>query len=174
MSETPVKLPYRKSVGIMLVNSTGDVWVGRRVPKWRSKFIWQMPQGGIMEGEKPRQAALRELEEEIGTRNVKILGKSSRWLKYDLPNRLLGVALGGKYRGHKYKWFVMQLCGTDDEINIARKQGLKAEFDDWRWVDIHEIENLGVSFKEQLYQRVVKELGPHISGLGHTPPRKCA
>jgi len=177
MSKQAPKLPYRRSVGIMLINDYGRVWVGRRMPKWQkdpAKYIWQMPQGGIIEGEKPRQAALRELKEETGIDNVKVLGISSCWMKYDLPDKLLGVALGGKYRGHKYKWFVMRFCGSDDKIDITGKGGFKAEFDDWRWVDIEEICGLGVSFKEQLYRRVVKDIGHLVNSDNTSPTRKCA
>jgi len=177
MSNKTLKLPYRRSVGIMLINKCGRVWVGRRVPKWQKdplKYIWQMPQGGIEEGEKPRQAALRELKEEIGTDNVKVLGKNSGWIKYDLPDKLLGVALGGKYRGHQYKWYVMAFCGSDDEIDITGKKGFKAEFDDWLWVDIMDVEGLGVAFKEKLYQRVIKELSRFAGDPSKSATRKSA
>ncbi len=177
MAEKNLKLPYRESVGIMLINNRGRVWVGRRVPKWQSDasdYIWQMPQGGIIEGEKPGQTALRELKEEVGTDNVEILGKSSNWLSYELPNDLLGVALGGKYRGHKYKWFAMRYLGNDDEIDISGKGGSKAEFDNWRWVHVKKIEDLGVSFKESVYHQVIKEFGHLISRSGSAKIRKCA
>lgn len=158
ISEIRAKLPYRETVGIMLVNKRGRVWVGQRSPKWQtgvSDHIWQMPQGGIMDGENLRQAALRELKEEVGTDNVKILGKSTDWLSYDLPDDLLGIALGGKYRGHTYIWYAMLFLGKDSEIDISDKNGFKAEFDDWRWVRIREIEPLGIFFKEKMHRQVI-------------------
>jgi len=177
MSNKTPKLPYRRSVGIMLINKFGRVWVGRRVPKWQKdplKYIWQMPQGGIVEGEKPRLAALRELKEEIGTNNVKVLGKSSGWIKYDLPDKLLGVALGGKYRGHKYKWYVMAFRGSDDEIDITDNNGFKAEFDDWRWVDVMDVEGLGVAFKEKLYRQVIKKFSHFADNSSKSVTQKSA
>jgi len=177
MTEKPPKLPYRESVGIMLINKRGRVWVGRRVPKWQedtSDYIWQMPQGGIIMGEKPSHAALRELKEEVGTDNVKILGKSADWLSYDLPDELLGVALGGRYCGHKYKWFAMRYLGADDEIDISGKDRNKAEFDDWRWVHVRKIEDLGISFKENVYHKVIKEFGQLVKRPARKKVRKCA
>jgi putative (di)nucleoside polyphosphate hydrolase len=160
MAEKDSKLPYRDSVGIMLINRHGKVWVGHRLPKWqhdRSSTTWQMPQGGINEGEKKKQAALRELMEELGTDNVEVLAKSASWLTYELPEGLMGVALGGKYRGHRYKWFAMRFLGSDDEINISGTDNFKAEFDDWRWVDIDEVAELGFSFRRKLYEQVADE-----------------
>jgi putative (di)nucleoside polyphosphate hydrolase len=164
MSEKHSELPYRDSVGIMLINRQGLVWVGRRLPKWqqdRSNHIWQMPQGGIAEGESKKQAALRELMEEVGTRNVEVLARSCDWLTYDLPEKLLGVALGGRYRGHRYKWFAMRFLGSDDQINISDKDGFKAEFDKWRWVAPKDIPELGLSFRRKVYKQVVREFRPY-------------
>ena len=160
MSEKNAKLPYKESVGIMLINRQGLVWVGRRLPKWqqdRSRHAWQMPQGGIYVGEKKRYAALRELTEEVGTDNVELLAKSNELYSYDLPDELLGVALGGKYRGHRYKWFAMRFLGKDDEIDISDKGGYKAEFDDWQWVPIDKIPELSFSFRRKLYEQIVNE-----------------
>ena len=160
MAEKQSRLPYRDSVGIMLFNRQGLVWVGRRMPKWqqdRSRHVWQMPQGGIYVGEKKKYAALRELMEEVGIDNVELLGKCNDLHSYDLPDELLGVALGGKYRGHKYKWFAMRFLGSDDDIDISDKGGYKAEFDDWRWVPIDEIPDLSFSFRRDVYEQVVKE-----------------
>lgn len=163
MAGKQTKLPYRDSVGIMLINRQGLIWVGRRIPKWqqdRSSHVWQMPQGGIYVGEKKKYAALRELMEEVGTDNVELLGKSDCLYSYDLPDELLGVALGGKYRGHQYKWFAMRFLGKDNEIDISDKGGYKAEFDEWRWVDIDEVPDLSFSFRKKLYEQVVKEFRP--------------
>ena len=177
MTEKHSRLPYRPSVGIMLINRHGRIWVGRRLPKWQensSHYIWQMPQGGIIDGEKPSQAALRELKEEIGTDNVNVLGRSSGWLSYDLPDELLGIALGGKYRGHRFKWFAMQYLGSDDEIDISGKNEYKAEFDDWRWVPAKKIKRLAVPFKKAVYNKVIEEFGDFIDLAAHRKLRKCA
>ena len=124
-SELNLELPYRPCVGIMLINRDGLVWVGRRLPKWvgdRSGYIWQMPQGGIAGGEPARTAALRELEEETAVRSVEIIAEAPGWLSYDLPTELLGVALKGRYRGQRQKWFAMRFLGEDREIDISAAQ----------------------------------------------------
>jgi putative (di)nucleoside polyphosphate hydrolase len=142
----------------MLINRAGLVWVGRRRPKWAgdaADYIWQMPQGGIVAGEKCRAAALRELEEETGAVNVEVLAEAPRWLSYDLPDDLLGVALKGRYRGQRQKWFAMRFVGDDAEIDIAPR-GHKAEFDAWRWAPVAEIPHLVAPFKRQVYEDVAR------------------
>ena len=159
---TSLDLPYRPCVGIMLINGEGLVWVGRRLPKWqgdRSAYIWQMPQGGITPGESAEAAALRELEEETAVRSVEVLGQARNWLSYDLPNELLGIALKGRYRGQKQKWFAMRFTGQDSEIDISARLGHKAEFDDWRWAQPTELPQLAVPFKRQIYLDVVRTFG---------------
>ena len=158
VSQLNLELPYRPCVGIMLINRDGLVWVGRRLPKWvgdRSGYIWQMPQGGIAGGEPARTAALRELEEETAVRSVEIIAEAPGWLSYDLPTELLGVALKGRYRGQRQKWFAMRFLGEDREIDISRRNGHKAEFDDWRWARTTELADLIMPFKRQVYRDVV-------------------
>jgi putative (di)nucleoside polyphosphate hydrolase len=153
-------LPFRACVGMMLLNRQGLVWVGRRRPKWaadHTAYIWQMPQGGIEKFEPPRIAALRELREETGITNVEILAEHPNWLSYELPDRLLGVALKGRYRGQRQKWFAMRFLGDDSEVNIASKGGLKAEFEAWRWVPIAMVPKLIVPFKRGVYDRVTQD-----------------
>jgi len=145
-------LPYRQGVGLMLFNPAGLVWVGRRLD--RREEAWQMPQGGIDPGETPEQAALRELEEEIGTASAVIVGESKGWLTYELPPELLGVAWKGRYRGQKQKWFALRFTGTDDEINI---HGEHPEFAEWRWVGFDQLIELIVPFKRDLYAEVTAE-----------------
>ncbi len=143
----------------MLLNSSGLVWVGRRISKYdndRAEQMWQMPQGGIDKGEQPRDAAFRELEEETGTTKASLLAEIEDWLTYDLPPDVLGVALKGKYRGQKQKWFAMRFEGDDSEINITPEKGEKAEFDDWKWVAMSELPGLIVPFKRQVYLRVIE------------------
>ncbi len=157
------ELPYRKCVGIFLLNDAGKVWVGRRVSKWDgdgSQNMWQMPQGGIDEGETPLEAALRELEEEIGTNEAQVLEEHSQWLKYNLPRDVLGTALGGKYQGQIQKWFAMRFLGEEGQIDISGKNGHEVEFDAWRWCDVDELTGLVVPFKRAVYERVVAQFEP--------------
>ncbi len=134
----------------MLLNDYGRVFVGKRIDQTLS--AWQMPQGGIDPGEEPLDAAKRELEEEIGTRNVQVLREYPDWLTYDLPAHLIGVALHGKYRGQKQKWFAMRLDGPDTAINLVTSH---QEFSDWKWVNMDELGALIVPFKRELYAKIV-------------------
>lgn len=157
-------LPVRPCVGIMVVNAQGLVWVGRRRPRWvRSAphyfsggCVWQMPQGGIDEGERLLDAAFRELREETGIKSVTLLDELPSWLSFALPRDLIGLALKGKYRGQRLRWFAMRFDGDDGEIDIGPKCGAKAEFDDWRWVPLQEVPRLGMSFKRHIYEAVVE------------------
>jgi len=143
-------LPYRPCAGVVLFNRDGLVFVGKRIDQ--TVEAWQMPQGGIGEGEAPRAAALRELEEEIGTKNVEILREHPDWLRYDLPEHLLGVALQGRYRGQALKWFAMRFLGRDSEIDIATAH---PEFSEWKWLVIDALPSLIVPFKRDIYERVI-------------------
>jgi putative (di)nucleoside polyphosphate hydrolase len=159
-------LPYRPCVGIMLINRDGLVWVGRRRPKWagdRSGHIWQMPQGGIGTGETERAAALRELEEETAVLSVEIIAEAPGWLSYDLPSELLGVALKGRYRGQRQKWFAMRFLGEDSEIDISPRNGRKAEFEAWRWAKMRELPELIIPFKRQVYRDIVSMFAPYAA-----------
>ena len=159
-------LPYRACVGILLLNGSSKVWVGRRVAKWQgdgSKKMWQMPQGGIDEGESPAEAALRELDEETGTNQAQIIAEHPDWLNYDLPQGALGTALGGKFRGQTQKWFAMRFSGEDSAIDISGKNGHEIEFDQWRWADMDELAGLVVPFKRPVYERVVAHFKPLIT-----------
>lgn len=158
-------LPVRACVGIMLFNAEGKVWVGRRRPKWagdHSAHIWQMPQGGIEKYERPRSAALRELREETGVTSVEVLAQHPHWLTYELPDNLLGVALKGRYSGQRQKWFAMRFIGDDSEIDINARNGLKAEFEAWRWAPIDLVPKLIVPFKRGLYEDVVAAFGHFV------------
>lgn len=154
------KLPYRPCAGVVLLNKKGKVWVGRRSQKWLQEVtpkVWQMPQGGIDKGETPEEAAIRELYEETGVKSVKVLAESRDWLQYDLPDEALGVALRGKFRGQKQKWFVMLFMGDDSEITIDASNGHKAEFDKWKWVKMKKLPDLVAPFKRPVYEQLVKE-----------------
>ena len=155
-------LPYRPCAGIMVLNAQGLVFVGRRAggPEHVDRdHVWQMPQGGIDEGEDPYKAALRELYEETNIRSVEKLGETPGWLAYDIPREIIGEAWGGKYKGQKQKWFALRFVGEDREINITAPGGghHTPEFIDWRWVKMRDLPDLVVPFKRDIYARVVKE-----------------
>ena len=154
-------LPYRPCVGVMLLNPRGEVWVGRRASragrgeggdKW-----WQMPQGGMNEGEDPEAAVRRELEEETGVRAVSVIARARRWYTYDLPPELMGVAWEGRYRGQTQLWFAARFEGQDSEIDLGPRPGHDVEFDAWRWAPVNELPRLVVPFKRFVYGRVIEE-----------------
>jgi len=148
-------LPYRRGVGVALFNRQGQVWIGRRIakPGQAIENYWQMPQGGIDKHEKPKKAVFRELKEETGTDRAEIIGKTKSWLTYDLPENLIGVAWGGKYRGQKQKWFAMLFTGNDSDFDLGRYD--KPEFDAWKWVELQSLPGLIVPFKRSIYDGIV-------------------
>jgi putative (di)nucleoside polyphosphate hydrolase len=146
---------YRPAVGIMLLDRTGKIFVGRRIDMPAGLAAWQMPQGGIDPGETPRQAALRELKEEVGTDNAEILGESRSWLHYDLPPEIAGGMWGGRYRGQRQKWFAIRFTGEDADIDPAATE--HPEFDAWEWVAPERLPALIVPFKRLLYLDVLAE-----------------
>ncbi|MDA8250389.1 MAG: RNA pyrophosphohydrolase [Rhodospirillales bacterium] len=146
-------LPYRPNVGAALFNRAGRVLVARRADLPNAEGSpggWQLPQGGIDEAEDPRVAVLRELAEEIGTDRARIIGEHPEWLTYDLPPSLLGVALGGRYRGQRQRWFALRFVGEDADIRLDRDP--HPEFDAWRWAALAELPALGPVFKRAIYE----------------------
>lgn len=143
---SPEDNDYRSGVGIMLLNSTGRVFVGRRIDQ--AVASWQMPQGGIDEGETPRQAALRELFEETGVDKVQILAETEGWLRYDYPPE---IARFQPYKGQQQKWFAMLFLGEDADVNVATDH---PEFSDWQWASPERLPELIIAFKRQLYRDV--------------------
>lgn len=152
-------LPYRPCVGVMLLNARGEVFVGRRLDTVAE--AWQMPQGGMDEGEEPRAAAFRELAEEIGTNKARVLAEAEEWLTYDLPPELIGKLWGGKYRGQRQKWFLMRFEGGDEDVNLATAH---PEFQAWRWVQPSRLPDLIVPFKRALYFRLVEMFSEYLQG----------
>jgi putative (di)nucleoside polyphosphate hydrolase len=147
-------LPYRLGVGIMLFDKEGRVFVARRIDA--KADAWQMPQGGIDGDEAPRAAALRELEEEIGTANAMILAESRDWHAYDLPPHLIERVWGGRFRGQRQKWFAARFLGADAEIDLDTAH---PEFDAWQWVEVERLASLIVPFKRKLYTALISEFG---------------
>lgn len=162
------ELPYRRCVGIMLVNEEGKVWVGDRIGGTNPEGIstWQMPQGGIDKGEEPAEAATRELKEEAGTDKAEIIAESEQWYSYDLPKALKGKALKGKFRGQTQRWFLMRFTGVESDIDIAADS--HQEFSEWKWVDIDELPSLIVEFKRPVYEQVVSEFRDKVAALKTT------
>jgi putative (di)nucleoside polyphosphate hydrolase len=150
-----MKLPYRPNVGAVLFNAEGLILVARRADMPNAEGApggWQLPQGGVDEGEDLRMAVLRELEEEVGTAKANIIAEHPEWLNYDLPPELVGKALGGKYRGQTQKWFALRFTGTDADIRLDLDP--HPEFDAWRWARLSELPAMAVAFKRQIYERL--------------------
>jgi putative (di)nucleoside polyphosphate hydrolase len=168
-------LPYRPCAGMMVLNSAGLVFIGRRTEgpeHLNGTHAWQMPQGGIDKGEDPYEAALRELHEETNIRSVQKLGEISGWLKYDLPGNVVKKAWGGKYRGQKQKWYALRFTGKESEIDVANPAGgHDPEFVEWRWVAIRELPELVIPFKRPTYERVVKEFERFVRQISASPSR---
>jgi putative (di)nucleoside polyphosphate hydrolase len=146
-------LPYRLNVGAVLFGPDGSVLVGRRARV--NDVAWQLPQGGIDEGEDPRVAVLRELREEVGTDKAEIIAEHPEWVEYDLPERLQGKVWGGKYRGQRQKWFALRFLGEDSDIVLDADP--HPEFDAWKWVALADLPALAVSFKRTIYEVLARD-----------------
>jgi len=151
------KLPYRPCIGVMLLNPDNKVFVGQRIDT--TMEAWQMPQGGIDEGENPEGCAFRELKEEIGTNNATVLARTKDWLTYDLPSNLIGKVWGGRYRGQKQIWFLMRFLGDNADIDLDTHH---PEFIAWKWVETRDLPALIVPFKRDLYHAVIKEFSAYL------------
>jgi putative (di)nucleoside polyphosphate hydrolase len=151
MTNKNIGLPLRNGVGIVLLNEKNEVFVAKRIDN--QKNFWQMPQGGVDEGEDYLTAAYRELQEETSIKNVDLIKELDGLISYELPKNLLGIIWKGKYRGQEQKWFVMRFLGQDNEIDIKTKN---PEFCEWRWVSLENITDLVVDFKLHVYEDVKK------------------
>ena len=158
MEEKFSNLPLRKGVGIILLNQHNKIFVAKRIDN--PKNFWQMPQGGIDEGEDFLKAAKRELFEETSIKSVNILKEIEGFTSYELPDYLLGIIWKGKFKGQKQKWFIMRFIGNEKEINIKTK---KPEFLEWKWINVDNLTNVVVHFKLGVYQKLQKELLNFIS-----------
>ncbi|WP_207456917.1 RNA pyrophosphohydrolase [Azospirillum sp. SYSU D00513] len=155
----PNSLPYRPCVGVMLLNDRGQVFVARRCG---TEDAWQMPQGGIDKGETAREAALREMKEEIGTDRAEILAESAGKHCYDLPAHLIGKVWGGRWRGQEQVWIAARFTGAESDIDLATEH---PEFDAWKWVEAEELPRMIVPFKRPVYEAVLAEFRAVIALL---------
>ena len=153
MKKNFYELPLRKGVGIILLNRENKVFVAKRIDN--PKNFWQMPQGGIDEGEKYYEAALRELKEETSVTSVELVEEIDKKLTYILPDNLIGIIWKGRFKGQIQKWFIMRFVGNDSEININTK---KPEFLDWKWINYEDLPKLAVNFKLNVYKSLREEL----------------
>ena len=153
MKKNYSELPLRKGVGIILLNDENKVFVAKRIDN--PKNFWQMPQGGIDEGEDYYKAALRELKEETSVVSVKLIQEIDKKLTYILPDHLIGIIWKGRFKGQIQKWFVMRFIGNETEININTKN---PEFLDWKWIDLKDLTKIAVNFKLSVYTKLKHEL----------------
>jgi putative (di)nucleoside polyphosphate hydrolase len=151
------QLPMRTGVGIIVLNSNNQVFVGKRKDNPVDK--WQMPQGGVDKGEDFISAMKRELIEETSIKNIKILKVIQNMYQYELPDNLVGIIWKGKFRGQRQKWFITKFLGKDEEINLDTKH---PEFIDWKWIDPHDLPEVIVDFKKELYLNLLKEINQVI------------
>ncbi len=152
MTQDYFSRPYRPCAGIVLTNAAGMIFIGQRLDS--SLDAWQMPQGGIDDGETPIEAGYREMLEEIGTNKAELIAEHSRWLSYDLPHSLADQLWHKRYRGQTQKWMLFRFTGNDDDISIITAE---PEFRSWRWIERHELPSLTVSFKRPIYEDVLSE-----------------
>jgi|TARA_B110000902_G_scaffold233430_1_gene277208 putative (di)nucleoside polyphosphate hydrolase len=153
MTNNKIDLPLRSGVGIAVLNKDNKIFVAKRIDN--PKNFWQMPQGGVDDGEDYLTAAYRELEEETSIKEVEVIKELDELITYELPKKLLGIIWNGKYRGQEQKWFLMRFLGKDSDINIKTKN---PEFCEWKWIEIDNLTDQVVNFKLHVYESVKKDL----------------
>ena len=153
------KLPLRVGVGAIVINKENKIFVGKRID-FPKNNKWQMPQGGVKDGEDLLNAMKRELEEETSIKSIKILKELDEWTEYELPDYLLGKIWKGKYRGQKQKWFILKFIGADHEINLKTSY---PEFIEWKWVNPESLPEIIVDFKRTLYEKLLLKIKPFIN-----------
>ncbi|WP_299641671.1 RNA pyrophosphohydrolase [uncultured Ruegeria sp.] len=158
--EEIAKLPYRRCVGLMLMNAEGKIFVGQRND--RHKDAWQMPQGGVDKGENPRDAALRELWEETGVTAdlVEVIAETNGWLPYDLPHDIVPKIWKGRFRGQEQKWYLMRFKGADNQVNIETEH---PEFTCWKWQEPSRLIAEIVPFKRGVYKQVIATFADYLT-----------
>lgn len=149
------EMSYRPCVGILLFNANGEVFVGQRIDT--EEEAWQLPQGGVDEGESARDAAMRELEEEVGTSKARVIAETVDWIAYDLPEELRGRMWDGSFRGQKQKWFAMMFEGEDSDIILDRH---KPEFKSWKWQPVTKLTETIIPFKRGVYAELIRRFEP--------------
>ncbi|MAN80305.1 MAG: RNA pyrophosphohydrolase [Rhodospirillaceae bacterium] len=160
--------PFRIGVGALLLNNIGHVWIGERIRRAGQQldYPWQLPQGGLDAGEDPRDAVLRELEEETGTAKAEIIAETPDWLTYDLPRDVRDRVWKGRFRGQRQKWYALRFLGEDEDFDLETHH--KPEFSRWRWAPLAELPTLVVPFKRGLYHDLLTVFG-HLDGDVGTP-----
>lgn len=157
---------YRPCVGAMIINQDGMIWMGKRINKvdYQTNSLWQMPQGGIDEGEEPDNAVIREVYEETGIKKIQIIKKTNNWYNYDIPKEIL-ANMNSKYVGQTQQWFLLSFEGTDDEINLIPplKSKQPQEFIEWKWENPENILNMVIDFKRETYRQVLAEFKNYLS-----------
>jgi len=153
MTNNKIDLPLRSGVGIAVLSKDNKIFVAKRIDN--PKNFWQMPQGGVDDGEDYLTAAYRELEEETSIKEVEVIKELDELITYELPKKLLGIIWNGKYRGQEQKWFLMRFLGKDSDINIKTKN---PEFCEWKWIEIDNLTDQVVDFKLHVYESVKKDL----------------
>ena len=153
MTNNKIDLPLRSGVGIAVLNKDNKIFVAKRIDN--PKNFWQMPQGGVDDGEDYLTAAYRELEEETSIKEVEVIKELDELITYELPKKLLGIIWNGKYRGQEQKWFLMRFLGKDSDINIKTKN---PEFCEWKWIEIDNLTDQVVDFKLHVYENVKKNI----------------
>jgi len=155
-----IALPYRRGVGLMVLNKKKEIFLGKRIDTKNS--TWQMPQGGIKDDETVIEAGLRELYEETNMEDIEVIAETQNWLYYDLPEFLVEKLWEGQYRGQKQKWLLINFLGTESSIDISKST---AEFKKWQWMEIDKVPSIATPFKKHLYSLVLKEFHSAIHKL---------